>query len=298
MLVTLPCSLPSSSSWTARTFGEGGVAHPRRCASAALGCQSPGALTTRMPAQQTRRRHCLCTADAVTDCRCRCCCTCTAGQVRHCKCMAQRQPVAATAVDHTHSQATCRDEPEVGRRASQARRRDWRQPLQLPPSAAAILVPLLRTGLAGGQPWQARDRRLREYRAPGQPCHSLPQLHMAFVTCKQSTRSSMRPSFLHGVGPIAHRIVMAPHKRRASMAHGTAITATANLRAVQHVQGGPTKQQHAAAGCPQHPRPQPQPAPLPQAPLLLRAALRYLPVLPGWQQSACPAVPELTAPDQ
>jgi hypothetical protein len=53
ILVTLACSLPSSSSWTARTFGDGGVAHPRRCASAALGCQSPGALTTRIPAEQT-----------------------------------------------------------------------------------------------------------------------------------------------------------------------------------------------------------------------------------------------------
>ena len=83
-----------------------------------------------------------------------------------------------------------------------------------------------------------------------------------------------------------------------SAGQGTAITTTANLRAVQHDQGGPEEQQHAAAGWLQHPRSQPLPGPLPQVPLLLRAALRYLQELPGWQQSACPAVSKLTAPDQ
>lgn len=74
----------------------------------------------------------------------------------------------------TQSWVTCRDEPQVGRRACQTWWRHWRQPPQLPPFAAAVLIPLLCPGLAGSWPWQARDRRLREHRAPGQPCHSLP----------------------------------------------------------------------------------------------------------------------------
>lgn len=84
--------------------------------------------------------------------------------------------------DAQNQSATCRNEPQIGRRPRQPRRRQRRQPLRFClPSAAALL--LLSPRPAGCRPWQPRRGRGNEHRAPGELLERFPEFRMALAAC-------------------------------------------------------------------------------------------------------------------